>query len=226
MFLNNLQLQKIRFLINRRGIAFFAPMIAIMRMIKQLRLNFVHQIHEIWRNGFRRHNQAEINWITMDEFLDQEFPGLREKIEITHKAEHEVFLKSLKPRSPRPTEIRTMVIPDHYQDLQISWYINFKKRELLIFTRSCWPPALVDFMIALPVKDERLRAAGIFSPLEIEAYFKIKVCLEYGEKEKWFCAHVTMFYDDLNITKETLPIKPRHLSGGDFSNGRISNQQL
>lgn len=74
-------------------------------------------------------------------------------------------------------------------------------------------------MIALPIKDERLRAAGISSQLEIEAYFKIKVCLEYGDKEKWFCAHVTVFYDALDITKEALPIKQLHLSGGELANG-------
>lgn len=163
----------------------------------------------IYRYAFRKFYEPKFAMMTLDELMELHSPGLREQLKVKRQAQHEAFLKSLKPRTPRPTDLRALVIHDHNHDFHIQWYANFKKKELLVFTHSCWPPALVDFLMALPTEDERFAAAGIFTPLHIEDHFKIKICLEYKGKEKWYLAHVYESFGCLEINMEALPSKKR-----------------
>lgn len=202
--MNKRLIRKIRFRINRSGVGFFAPLIALLRLFKKRRLNYIHQMRVIYRYAFWKPYEPEFLTMTIEELMDRVSPGLREEIEAEEKIRREEFLKSLKPRTQRPTDLRTLLILDSNQEFHIQWHADFTKKELLIFTRSCWPPALIDFLTALPAEDGRFADAGIATPLQLDEYFKIKICLEYEDKERWYLAHVFMFWGLLDITKEPL----------------------
>jgi hypothetical protein len=180
--MNRKLIHRIRFFINRSGIGYFAPLIALIRLLKKRRLYFTH-----------------------DEFIEAFYPGKRAQYEANREIRKETFLKSLQPKTARPTDLREKLICTHnQQEILIRWRADFEKRELLIFTTSLWVPALTDFLIALTAEDKRFTELGIADPLQLDAYFTIKLCLEYQDKEKWYLAHVSMSYGCYDIYCESL----------------------
>jgi hypothetical protein len=186
-------INRVRFFINRSGIGYFAPLIALIRLIKKRRLNYLHQMKVVYRYAYWKWHEPKFETYTHDEFIEAFYPGKSAQYEADRELRKDQFLKSLQPKTARPTDLREKLIINHNEPFLIRWRADFEKQELLIFTTSLWVPALTDFLIALPAEDQRVTELGIADSLQIDASFTIKLCFEYQDMEKWYLAHVSMF---------------------------------
>ena len=206
--MNRKLIKKIRFFIHRRGIGYFAPLIAFIRLIKKRKLNYIWQMKVICRYAFWKvPKYTTFATYTADELIDEFCPGMKDQFEAESLLRKEKFLNSLRPKTARPDDLRELMIFCHDEHCLIRWHTDFEKRELLIFTPSVFVPILTDFLIALPAEDKRFAEFGIEEPLQIDTYFTIKLCLEYQDKEKWYLAHVYMDYGCFDISHEPLPMQ-------------------
>jgi hypothetical protein len=200
-------INKTRFFINRRGIAYFAPVIALFRLFKQQRLNYLHQMRVLYRYAFWTWQPPLFETYTADEFVDEFCPGMKEQFEAESLLRKENLIKSMRTKTARPSNLREMMVFCHNEHCLIRWHADFERHELLIFTPSIFVPVLTDFLIALPTEDKCFAEFGIAEPLQIEAFFTIKICLEYQDLEKWYLAHVSFYYRCYEISFEELPSK-------------------
>lgn len=161
----------------------------------------------VYRYAYWKWHEPRFEIYTTDELIDEFCPGIKDQFEAESLLRKENFLNSLRPKTARPDDLRELMIFCHNEHCLIRWHTDFEKRELLIFTPSVFVPILTDFLIMLPAEDQRFAEAGISDPLQIDAYFEIKLCLEYQDKEKWYLAHVYMDYGCFDISREPLPMQ-------------------
>src|ERR1035438_8064137 len=127
------------------------------------------------------------------------------EIEERKKASRQMRTQNWQHKKPRPLFIKKQLsILNGDQEYRIQWYANLKTRYLLIFVPSIQPQAILDVISRLPDEDARFNENGISSPLQIDAYFKIRVCWETLEPKKWYLVRLIKQSDKLEIFGDRL----------------------
>ena len=114
------------------------------------------------------------------------------------------------PKKPRPPFIKKQLsILNGDQEYRIQWYANFKTRYLLIFVPSIEPQPILEVLSRLPDEDARFKDHGIITPVQVDAYFKIRVCWETLEPKRWYLVKLIKHFDKLEILGDRLPVSER-----------------
>jgi hypothetical protein len=184
------RIRKIRFYLYRNIVGYFAPYFALVRMIKKRRWNYIHEMKVLYRFSYWKFYEPQNIVLTLDDYLDQYFPGLRAEIKADLKKRKLEFIKRMKPRTSRPNDLRAILIDLGGREFPIQWRADFEEKQLLIVTQYLSPMVLIELFVALPAADDRFAAAGIFRAAQINDHFITTICFEYKKLERWFISIV------------------------------------
>jgi hypothetical protein len=76
----------------------------------------------------------------------------------------------------------------------------------LIYVSSIEPQPILEVLSSLPDEDARFKDHGIITPVQIDAYFKIRVCWETLEPQRWYLVRLIKHSGKLDIFGDRLPL--------------------
>ncbi len=204
--MNKQFIQKIWFYIHRWWIGYFAPFLALVRMIRKRQFNFIHQIKVIYRYAYWKYFWPQNITLGIAKLMKAYSSEQEAKIEARNKASRQTCTQNWRPKKPRPLIIKKPLSVTHAdQEYRTQWYANFNTRYLLIFVPSIQPQLILEVIRRLPNEDARFKNHGITSPLRIDAYFKIRVCFEIYDRKRWYLVRLEKRFCKLDITGDQLP---------------------
>jgi len=205
--MNRQFIQKVRFYINRWWIGYLSPFIALLRMFRKRQLNFIHQMNVVYRYSYWKYFEPQNITLGIAKLMKAYAEEQQEEIEARDISSGKTRTQNWQFKKPRPPCIKKPLSVRH-EDLEyrIEWYANFKTRYLLIYVSSIEPQPILEVLSRLPNEDARFKDHGIITPVQIDAYFKIRVCWEIFEPKKWYLVRVIKHSDKLEVTGDRLPI--------------------
>lgn len=92
------------------------------------------------------------------------------------------------------------------KDCPLKWHADFAKMEMQLYVPFISPSLLLDFLMTLPISDERFKKTAIMTALQISNRFNIQLCVTHEDGEAWYKLKVFMSHA-LNEKNDRLEIE-------------------
>lgn len=80
------------------------------------------------------------------------------------------------------------------KDCPLKWHADFAKMEMQLYVPFISPSLLLDFLMTLPISDERFKKTAIMTALQISNRFNIQLCVTHEDGEAWYGSAKISYY--------------------------------